>query len=386
MMSAAALFSLAANPAPDTTGVWLVPKVAAARQASPRLCRLLWMVFMWMAVSGVSAASLADDEPDAEDPASTASQMMTPETERAVARGLAWLARQQHDDGSFGTGAYRGNVAVTALAGMALMSAGNTPERGPRGAAVARIADYLLEKTQPSGYIIDQPSAGHGPMYGHGFAAMFLAECYGMTRREDLRPKLVAAVQLIVKSQNRAGGWRYQPRPADADVSVTVCQMMALRAARNAGLHVSEETIRRSEEYVTRCQNADGGFMYMLENPGDSAFARSAAAVVGLNSVGMYEGPRIDQAIDYLLQFTPTDRPAREEQYYLYGQYYAVQAMWQRGGEPWRAWFPAVRDQFVRRQEEDGSWNSRVVDRTYGTAMALIVLQIPNNYLPIFQR
>ena len=75
---------------------------------------------------------------------------------------------------------YRGNVAVSALAGMAMMAGGSTPGRGPYGGQVNRCVDYLLANTQPSGFIAG-PDASHGPMYGHGFATMFLAECYGMS-------------------------------------------------------------------------------------------------------------------------------------------------------------------------------------------------------------
>ena len=75
---------------------------------------------------------------------------------------------------------------------------------------------------------------------------------------------------------------------------------MALRAAHNAGLFVPAETVDRATDYVMRCQNADGGFMYMLSAGGDSHFPRSAAAVVALNSAGIYSGPEITKALDYL--------------------------------------------------------------------------------------
>lgn len=338
---------------------------------------LAWLI-------GLAGASSARAQ--ASDAERAAAEVITSSAERGIERGMAWLVARQHDDGSFGSGAYRGNVAVTGLAGMALMSGGSTPDRGPHGAAIARIVDYLLSRCQQSGYIIDRNSAGHGPMYGHGFATMFLAECHGMTERPELREKLAAAVTLIVEAQNSEGGWRYHPQPTDADVSVTVCQMMALRAARNAGIFVPPETVRRCLAYIRACQNADGGFMYMQSNPGDSAFPRSAAALVGLYSAGVYEGPAIERGIEYMVQFTPTPGAARRETYYFYGHYYAVQAAWQRGGETWQQWYPAIRDQLLQRQTEDGYWSAQTVDRTYGTAMALIVLQVPNNYLPIFQR
>lgn len=313
-----------------------------------------------------------------------AGEMVTPAAEKAIRRGLVLLASRQHDDGSFGAGNYRGNVAVTALAGMALLSGGSTPGRGPHGEHVGRCVDYLSAHAQQSGFIVAPGSASHGPMYGHGFATLFLAECYGMSDRAELRAKLAAAIKLIENTQNLDGGWRYQPRRQDADISVTVCQVMALRAARNAGLHVPKVTIDRCTDYVKRSQNGDGGFMYMISG-GESEFSRSAAGVVALYNAGIYEGPEIDRGIDYLMKFLPKKGMTRRQTYYFYGQYYAVQAMWYRGGDAWKKWYPAIRDELVARQNKDGSWTSPISSE-YATAMACIVLQMPNNCLPIFQR
>jgi hypothetical protein len=221
-------------------------------------------------------------------------------------------------------------------------------------------------------------------MYEHGFATMFLAEVYGMSPREDLRDKLTRAVDLIVRTQNSEGGWRYQPRPEDADISVTVCQVMALRAARNAGLRVPTETIDRSVDYVKRCQNADGGFRYMT-TPGESAFPRSAAGVVALYSAGIYEGPEISRGLAYLEQFRPRAERPWHDNYFFYGHYYAVQVMWHAGGERWKRWYPAIRDVLLARQQPDGSWADSIGPE-YGTAMACLVLQMPDNSVPIFQR
>jgi hypothetical protein len=221
-------------------------------------------------------------------------------------------------------------------------------------------------------------------MYGHGFATLFLAEAYGMSMRPDLRDKLTRAVDLIVDTQNSEGGWRYQPQRLDADISVTICQVMALRAARNAGLHVPHETIERCVAYVKRSQNADGGFMYMSTG-GQSAFPRSAAGVVALFSAGIYEGPEVDKGLAYLMENLPRGGPFNRENHYFYGHYYAVQAMWHAGGEYWQTWYPAIREELLARQREDGSWLDSICPE-YGTAMACIILQMPNNYLPIFQR
>src|SRR3954451_378444 len=170
-------------------------------------------------------------------------EMMTPQTDRAIHQGLAWLAKQQNGDGSFGSGTYRGNIAVTSVAGLAFMASGSSPGRGPYGGPIDKALSYVMDNTSPSGFIAVAAAATHGPMYSHGFGTLFLAEAYGMTHRPEIREKLQKAVQLIIDCQNNEGGWRYQPVRRDADLSVTICQINALRAARNAGLFVPKETV-----------------------------------------------------------------------------------------------------------------------------------------------
>lgn len=312
-------------------------------------------------------------------------ELLTPAAMAAIDKGLALLASRQDEDGSFGSGGYSRNVAVCGLSGMAFMSAGSTPGRGTYGRQVDRCIDFILSNTQDSGFITVPSASSHGPMYGHGFATLFLAECYGMTMRSDIREKLSKAVNLIVNTQNNEGGWRYQPQRRDADISVTISQIMALRAARNAGLFVPRETIDRCTEYVKKSQNPDGGFMYMLLQSGQSAFPRSAAGVVALYSAGVYDGPEIKKGLEYLMGFMPQGSDFNRESHYFYGHYYAVQAMWHAGGDHWRRWYPAIRDALIAKQNDDGSWMDSICQE-YGTAMACIILQMPNNYLPIFQR
>jgi squalene cyclase len=332
-----------------------------------------------LAVSATSALQAKDADPER-----TAVELITPDAQLAIDRGLAFLSHQQHEDGSFGSGGYARDVAVAGLAGMAYLSSGSTPGRGPYGTNAAKCVDFILENTQESGFINVPGSGSHGPMYGHGFATLFLAETYGMSLRADIREKLAAAVKLIVDTQNTDGGWRYHPVRRDADISVTICQVMALRAARNAGVYVPHDTIDRCIAYVKRSQNADGGFMYMIQG-GQSAFPRSAAGVVALYSAGIYEGSEIERGLKYLMESIPRGGIFNRESHYFYGHYYAVQAMWHAGGDHWSRWYPAIRDELLARQREDGSWMDSICQE-YGTAMACIILQMPNNYLPIFQR
>src|SRR4051812_33341547 len=130
-------------------------------------------------------------------------ELVTPSTQQAINRGLEYLANNQYEDGSLGSGStYRRHVAVTALAGIAFLSAGNTPNRGKYGTHVEKIVQYLLRNTDSTGLISAPEHRQMNPMYGHGFATLFLAEVYGMTPRPDIREKLKLAVNLIVNTQN----------------------------------------------------------------------------------------------------------------------------------------------------------------------------------------
>lgn len=337
---------------------------------------------------------------DANDPFEN---MITRETQQAIDRGLAYLAREQHVDGSYGTNRHRGNVAITSLAGLAFMSAGSQPGRGPYGRNVTQALQFVLNQEQRTyqgraapGFLYRRTRAPHGPMYGHGFGTLFLAEAYGMVHDRELRTQLHGslrrAVELIIRTQNHEGGWRYRPVVRDADISVTICQIMALRAARNAGIAVPRKVAEKCIQYVKDCQDIhrDGGFRYMRHG-GPTGFARTAAGVVALNSAGVYEGKAVEKGLDYLMNYRPGQNIGRgirndRQLHYYYGHYYAAQAMWIAGGRYWRVWFPAIRNELLRLQRADHSWFAARICPHYCTAMALIILQIPNNYLPIFQR
>lgn len=316
---------------------------------------------------------------------------VTPALDEAVLKGLAALVKQQQQDGAFGSTNLGHNVAITALSCLALMADGNLPGRGEHGEAVERGLESILKNCTETGLIAAETA--HGPMYGHGFATLFLGEVYGMSRGGDgtvqnqrLHEALVKAVRLIVQTQNEEGGWRYNPVPNDADVSVTICQIMALRSARNAGLEVPRGCIDRAVQYVRLCQAEDGGFKYQLGR-GGSAWPRSAAGVASLYYAGIYQDQAIERGLKYL---TDTAMPGRAPDaggpHYFYGHYYAVQAMYLAGGESWAKWWPAVRDELIARQRDDGLWDDSSAGEVYGTAMGLIILQMPKRYLPIFQK
>ena len=344
-----------------------------------RRCPFVCALLLGCAACVVGAPQRTHAQPRAE-PSTTFEEL--PGNARAgIERGLGALMRMQGADGSFGGGRYGRHVGITAIAGLAFLADGNLPGPEPRGQAVQQALDFVLAHANEAGLLAADTS--HGPMYGHGYATLFLGEVYGAGGGDaKLRATLIRAVRLIVDCQNDEGGWRYHPRPYDADLSVTITQIMALRSARNAGLSVPKQTIDRAISYVRRCQNPeDGGFRYMLRS-GGSAYARSAAGVASLQYAGVYDDDAVRDGLDYLTQAQGT---AQRSGHYHYGCYYAAQAMFLAGGDHWSKGFGPMRDQILERQQADGSWTSSHGE-AYATAMSLIVLQMPNRLLPIFQR
>ncbi|MDP6114566.1 MAG: terpene cyclase/mutase family protein [Planctomycetota bacterium] len=298
-----------------------------------------------------------------------------------IGNGLAYLASHQSRDGSWGGGAYARNVGITGLCVMAFLSNGDLPGEGKYSNQVSLGLGYLIRSTRRDGYITNEGAN----MYAHGFAALSLAEAYGVSPKfPALGEKLRDAIGLIVRTQKPDGGWRYTPNRLNvSDLSVTVCQLQALRAARNVGIKVPKQTINRAVDYISKCANPNGTFRYMPEQRGFS-LAMTCAAVTALYVTGDYHSEILVNGIEYLLNYA--GRGIRRHNYFYYAHYYGAQAMFQAGGKYWKAWYPKIRDDLVRRQRGDGSWKGDEVGPAFGTAMALIVLQIPKQYLPIFQR
>src|SRR6476646_3451852 len=115
---------------------------------------------------------------------------ITPAQKQAVDKGLAWLSKRLQEHGSLNSGVagYSSHAGITALAGLAFMQAGNLPGRGKYGKEVQQCLDFVLNSCTESGLIASDMT--QGPMYGHGFATLFLAEVYGMTGDESVKEKL----------------------------------------------------------------------------------------------------------------------------------------------------------------------------------------------------
>lgn len=315
------------------------------------------------------------------------------ETLKAIREGLDFLARSQSQDGAWhdGQGGQSYPVAVSSLAAMALLAQGNTPSRGKYAPQLAAVTDYLVKCSGPNGMLSGPGEELGRPMHGHGFALMYLASVYGAVIKESKRKRIAraidAAIKLTAEGQSPAGGWTYIPSSGD-EGSVTVTQVQALRAAHNAGFKVPRSTIESAVQYIEKCMTPSGGIRYALRSGGNARLPISAAAVATMYNAGKYDSPAVEKIRDYVWsRFKSQKRWSKGGGHDFYCQLYAAQAFYMAGDEFWDEYFPSTRDQLIAMQDKsEGSWNGDGIGKTYGTGIALVILQLPFKYLPVFQR
>ena len=309
-------------------------------------------------------------------------------TEQIIGGGLRWLAGKQLANGSWSASESRRDehaVAMTGYVLMAYMAAGNLPEQGEFAKQVSGGMNFLLEAIGTDG--VFRGVDGGKYMYNHGIASIALAELYGETRNPGMREKLQRVIQVIISSQStedrHRGGWRYQPRPADADVSVTVLQLVALRAAKNGGINVPQQTIDDAVDYVKRCAVGNsGGFAYQAGSWG-AGYARTAAAIYSLQVCGLYTDPLVAKGSEFLF-----DRKF-DRRHWTYGSNYAGPAQYMIGGETWAKWYEYMKQVLVPSVERVGelcSWRDNEVGPVYATACYVSILAMPWHYIPLYQR
>lgn len=292
-------------------------------------------------------------------------------------------------------------TAITALAALSMLAVGHQPcDSTPEGQALLKALQFLLneDRQDREGYFGIRDNS---QMYGHGIASLVLAECLGMgtdsALDERIRQACQKAIDLILRAQKvrkpepYIGGWRYNPTSADSDLSITVWQTMALRAAKNAGLNVPADAISSAVDYIKRLFKRAGdsrsrnpaGFGYTSPNP---SWSTSTAGLLALQVCGEYTCPEVVATADYLL----TTPPKKQLPWFYYGTYYYAQGMYQRGGEHAEQAARNVREILLPLQEADGSWapvgGSENTARIYRTAMAVLSLSVKYHYLPIYQR
>ncbi len=342
------------------------------------------------------------------------------EVDRAVEQAVAYLLKNQRDDGAITDKDQRENRAVmTSLSLLAMAAVGHQPsDKTDEGKAMRRALVFVLDQkwSDRNGYY-GGPDGSR--MYGHGITTLMLSEMLGMGVDDEMdqliRRRLEKAIDLILAAQRYKrkqskykGGWRYQPDARDADLSLTVWQLMALRSAKNAGLDVPKDAIDDAVDYLKRSYhsrrdskgnptNLRSGFTYQPDSR-DVRFTSTSMGLLAMQVCGEYDAPEVTGAANWL-----QDRNVKtSERFFLYGLYYYSQGMYQYAerlkrngkieeGQRWaRTANEKVKDLLLRKQRRDGAWRSddnseRSAGYVYCTSMAVLSLSVKYHYLPIYQ-
>jgi hypothetical protein len=385
-----------------------------------------------LAASPLRAAG-DDRDPDAPSGGGSPANRVTPEHQRAIDRGVAWLASKQEPSGAFptrpldpGAGAnWKGadyQTAVTALSTLALVGAGHGLRHGPYRARVRAGVNWLLKAQDDRTGYVSFTGDDQSKMHGHGYATLALAEAYATAtavegkggesadrpRSEEdreveelsrrLRSGVQRAVRCIEGAQSKTGGWGYTPGAGgttDHEGSVTVCQVQALQAAMNRGFVVSLESVERARRYMQESQVRSGGFLYRLGDREDlrgANYSWSLAAAGAVSLLGLAEYDKkaaYDRAMEFLERHDR--RPSPGSGYYFYGSFYAVQAYHWAGGERWERYWSRLRADLLRSQDRaTGAWDGQdtqiSLGPVYPTAFCLLMLEVPVGYLSIYAK
>jgi hypothetical protein len=328
----------------------------------PRFC----LILVGLSLISLSVLQGAEDV-DAKEVAAKA--------QAAASKGLAWLKEHQQADGSLGTKGFGKSAVAASLAGRAFLMSGDKGPSEEYRPACEKSLGYVLEKVGADGILKEPEGSVAATMYNESYVATFLALSYRHNKDAKTLDKLKLMVSVILNAQNDDGAWRYQFKKGDGDSSVTACAVIALRAAKDAGLDVPQGALDKGSDYLLRLQNDDGGFRYTAAASG-SAFPRSAASAAALSAAGSGRTPAADKARKYLEQFIPSEK-LPPNSFFLYGHYYGAQVMC-HGATPVeisRKWQSALVSELARAQSKEGSWDDAMFGSEYATATACVILQ-----------
>ena len=341
----------------------------------------------------------------------------------SIRKGLDWIAKNQQKDGHWAANGDHHPVAMTGLAGVALLMEGSTVRDGRYAINIRKAADWLMERSQKgqrNGLIgnPDHPSEQGRYMYGHGFGMLFLASVYGeeddRERREKLKDILTRAARYTGDAQSTHGGWFYNSAKDGHDSdegSVTVTQMQALRACRDAGISVNKDIMKKGHEYLKKSTTQRGGVVYSLGRGGIGGAplggerpALTAAAIACVFSAGEYKDEYVKKWWKFCADSRMHEQGGFQGGHDEYTQFYLAPSIYFLGEDGFAKMFPDwpadkrvtwskyrahMFERLAATQGADGSWPAAggwSVGPVFSTSVACCMMQLDNNMLPVFQR
>ena len=295
--------------------------------------------------------------------------------ENTYQKGVDFLAKTQNGQGSWDDSTYGSNPGVVGMSILAFLARGDDPEFGTYRKSITKGLNFLLKlQDKKTGYI-------GSSMYNHGFATLALAEIYGRTNIQGIGPALEKATRLIISSQknNPKGAWRYSPESNDADITVSGAQMLALFAARNAGIFVPNEAIEKGKAFILTCQDSKGGFGY-TGSTGPN-LPRTSIGCLILSLAKDTDSEAYKKSVNFLND----NANFGDQGHKFYNLYYTSQAIFRANPKLWISWNFQNFKQLQSSQTQEGGWNGNY-GTTFSTSAALLSLALNYRYLPIYER
>ncbi|MGJ8656705.1 MAG: prenyltransferase/squalene oxidase repeat-containing protein [Akkermansiaceae bacterium] len=297
--------------------------------------------------------------------------------EVAYKKGLQFLAKMQASDGSFSNdrNRYSSQPGITGICVLAFLAHGEDAEFGPYAKNIKSGVDFILKQQNKNGYIGTS-------MYNHGFATLALAEAYGMIDDDRLAGALKKSVALLTSAQDRnpKGAWRYNPEDMTADTTVAGCQLVALLAARNAGIPVPNKNIDKALAYLASCRASNGGYGYTSKSGGKSTLTAIGSLCMSLAK------KKDDKAFDTVTNFLTSRSESGGHHYVFYHEYYMAQALFHANEEEWEKWNEKNSKVMSASQHPDGGWSDARLGRSGATGFALLSMALNYRFLPIYEK
>ena len=248
--------------------------------------------------------------------------------------------------------------------------------------------------------------------YEHGIAAYAMGEMYSFSKLgakpiPGLRESFERGVAIIIEKQNKEGSWGYKdgigydPYGRN-DLSVTGWQFQALKAAKHTNLKIAglPQAIKNVEKYLEACQTADGGFGNPNRDAHYNQWNLTGAALLGLQTLGVGNVGKINKGVRWLVDETKKEPLDWNTDCYLYTWYYNTQALFQKGGEPWKMWNEQFQKLILENQNDDGSYKPEGVGEVgsagtgaaggdanlYRTCLSTLMLEVYYRYLKVGDR
>ncbi len=315
------------------------------------------------------------------------------ETEAAVEKALRFLVAGQRADGAWdpqasGAGRERaplgetrsnaGSRAETAITGLAILSlvgAGNTHQQGVYAENVYKGLAFLIQKQQPDGSLAGNASV-YESTYSHGMAALAMCEAAAMTGDESAIECARRAIAYTTRMQHpTTGGWRYTAGDP-GDLSQLGWQAMVIDGGHRSGIKIDARNVAGIERFLSSVRAGQRGGLASYR-PGEApSRTMTAEALATKLLVGSRINPEeIVEAENSLLQQTPG---VGQDNYYYW--YYATLALHQLQDDAWQTWNDSLKHRLLSTQRSDGSWPTDSVWGGYGgsvytTSMATLCLE-----------